>query len=162
MWMIDRFRGSQKAKIDERGRIKIPSKFLSVFQDVYKNNKVYITSLNGDRVYLYPFKEWEQIENPISQKKVRGQFLDDFIRLTSFWGDDCDIDQRGRVLIQNELRQEACLDGQVLFVGKFDHIEIWNRDTLVTKYKNEKVNDRDIMDRVSAKIDDISEAGKEG
>lgn len=154
--MTSKFRGSHKAKIDERGRIKIPSKFLNIFQKGYESNEVYITSLNGDRVYLYPISVWEAIENPISQKKIRGKFLDKFIRLTSYWGDENAIDQRGRILIQNELRQKASLNDQVLFVGKFDHIEIWNNETFVEKFMGEEVNDEDIMDSVSEMIGDIS------
>lgn len=149
--MAEKFRGSYKAKIDERGRIKIPSKYLNIFQQYYDNNEVYITSLNGDRALLYPIKVWEEIEQAIAQSKVREQSIDRFVRLTSYWGNDNDIDQRGRILIQTELRQSGQLNDQVLLVGKFDHIEIWNNETFVSKFRTDEFTDEE-MDKVSGMI----------
>ena len=70
MGKVRRFRGSYELKLDDRGRIKIPSKYLSVLEEQY-GKELYITSINGDRVFLYPLEVWEAIEQSIETKKVR-------------------------------------------------------------------------------------------
>lgn len=152
--MSNQFRGSYNIKIDERGRIKIPSKYLAIFKNQY-GNEVYLTSINGDHVLFYPLKVWENIEQMIARKKIRNQTLEDYVRLTSFWGNETEIDPRGRILIQNELREKSGLLDQVLLVGNFDHMVIWNRDAFVSKYVNKEFTD-DKLDEVSNILSDSS------
>ncbi|MCP4148906.1 MAG: hypothetical protein GY757_14260 [bacterium] len=124
---MKRFRGSFELKLDDRGRIKIPAKYLSVITEQYGND-LYITSLNGDRVYLYPLSVWEGIEQSIEAMKVRAPEIEEYITRTSFWGNEGEVDSRGRVLIPPELRNESKLDGIVRIFGKIDHMVIWNEE----------------------------------
>jgi MraZ protein len=121
-----RFRGSFVLKVDDRGRIKVPSQYLSILKEQYGND-LYITSLNGDRVYLYPLNVWEGIEQSIERIKVRSPEIDEYISRTSYWGNEGEVDTRGRVLIPPELRQEGQLNGANLRIfGKIDHMVLWN------------------------------------
>ena len=139
--MIDNFRGSQKAKIDDRGRIKIPSMFLDIFLEGYKSTRVYITSVDAENVLLYPIKAWVEIEKK-TESEIMTDPVDEYAAKTSFWGKMNDIDQRGRILVQNELRQKAHLDNEVLFVGKFNHLEVWNSEAFINKYIKHKLSDK--------------------
>jgi DNA-binding transcriptional regulator/RsmH inhibitor MraZ len=49
--MKERFRGSYIAKIDDRGRVKIPAKYLSALELDF-GKEVYLTSVNGDHVLI--------------------------------------------------------------------------------------------------------------
>jgi MraZ protein len=121
-----RFRGSFVLKVDDRGRIKIPSQYLSILKEQY-GIELYITSLNGDRVYLYPLKVWEGIEQSIERIKIRSPEIDEYISRTSYWGNEGEVDARGRVLIPPELRQKSQLNGANLRIfGKIDHLVLWN------------------------------------
>ena len=55
------FRGSASAKIDEKGRLKIPSDLRRRFQDQY-GTEVFITSVLGTSVFVYPLSVWEDLE----------------------------------------------------------------------------------------------------
>jgi MraZ protein len=124
--MTKRFRGSFVLKLDDRGRIKIPSQYLSTLLEQF-GNQLYITSLNGDRVYMYPLHVWEGIEQSIERMKVRSPEIEEFLNRTSFWGNEAEVDTRGRVLIPPELRKESRLNGTDLRVfGKIDHMLLWN------------------------------------
>ena len=120
-------------KVDDRGRIKIPSQYLSALQEQYGND-LYITSLNGDRVYLYPLKVWEGIEQSIERLKIRSPEIDEYISRTSYWGNEAEVDNRGRVLIPSELRNASRLNGSDLRIfGKIDHMLLWNEEMFKEK-----------------------------
>ena len=142
---MKRFRGSYELKVDDKGRIKIPSKYLSALEEQY-GKELYITSVNGDRVFLYPLKVWEVIEQRIEQMKVRTPEIENYISRTSFWGNESEVDNRGRVLIPPELRTAGQLDGQARLIGKIDHMVLWNEDlfrekTLKGDFSDEKMNE---------------------
>ncbi|MCP5046850.1 MAG: hypothetical protein GY940_06740 [bacterium] len=121
-----RFRGSFVVKVDDRGRLKVPSQYLSALKDQY-GDAIYITSLNGDRVYLYPIPVWEGIEQSIERIKVRSPEIDEYLSRTSYWGNECEVDSRGRLLIPPELRNSSGLNsGNLRIFGKIDHMVIWN------------------------------------
>ncbi len=61
---MQRFRGSYDVKVDDRGRIKIPARFLSVFESCYSSD-VFLTSIEGDNVILFPISIWEKMETQI-------------------------------------------------------------------------------------------------
>ena len=126
---MKRFRGSFVLKVDDRGRIKVPSQYLSILDQQY-GKELYVTSLNADRVFLYPLKVWEDIEQSIEKIKVRSPEIEEYISRTSFWGNENEVDARGRVLIPPELRKESQLDGNAVLriFGKIDHMVVWNEE----------------------------------
>ena len=76
--IMQRFRGSYDVKIDDRGRVKIPAKFLQVFDSGY-GREIFITSLNGDHVMMYPIKVWESMEKKIESVGIWNPDINDFV-----------------------------------------------------------------------------------
>jgi MraZ protein len=150
-----RFRGSFVLKVDDRGRIKIPSQYLSILSETF-GNELYITSLNGDRVYLYPIDVWESIEERIEQIKVRSPELEEYISRTSYWGNETEVDGRGRILIPPELRNESQLNGSNLRIfGKIDHMVLWNEELFKEKSLSGEFSDDKLL-KVSRLINELS------
>lgn len=142
-------------KVDDRGRVKIPAQYLSTMKEQY-GNELYITSLNGDRVYFYPLSVWEGIEQSIEKIKVRTPELEEYISRTSYWGNEAEVDGRGRVLIPPELREESNLNGENLRIfGKIDHMLIWNEAIFKEKTFSGKFTDEK-MHNVSRLINELS------
>src|ERR1035438_8401392 len=56
------FSGSPKAKLDERGRLKMPAEFKAFTEKKYGKdfNAFYITSREGEDAEIYPMPEWRQ------------------------------------------------------------------------------------------------------
>src|SRR5262245_30879115 len=54
-------RGNAPAKIDDKGRLKIPNGFRALVQRTY-GSEIFVTSLTGDSVRIYPMPVWQQIE----------------------------------------------------------------------------------------------------
>ena len=130
-------------RVDDRGRVKIPSQYLSILTEQYGND-LYITSLNGDHVLIYPLKVWEGIEQSIEKIKIRAPEIQEYISRTSYWGNESEVDTRGRVLIPPELRKTSQLDGNLRIFGEIDHMVVWNeelfkQESLSGKFTDEKL-----------------------
>jgi|DewCreStandDraft_1066081.scaffolds.fasta_scaffold15529_3 MraZ protein len=135
--------GSAPARIDNAGRIKIPEKFRSIIEKEY-GSEVFITSLTDEALQLYPLPVWEKI----SGMSINGALhLRPEIRLflirVNRKGTRCQIDNKGRVLISQPLRQLAQLKDEVEVIGLNDHLEIWNRERLDEILEKRPLTDTD-------------------
>jgi len=139
-------------KMDDRGRIKVPAKYLSALEGQY-GKELYITSVNGDRVLLYPLAVWEAIEKSIETIKVRSPEVENYVSRTGFWGNEGEVDGRGRVLIPPELRSSANLNGNLRIIGKIDHMVIWNEEMFKSKALSGEFSDEKLH-RVSLMLSD--------
>jgi MraZ protein len=154
MGKVQRFRGSYDVKVDDRGRIKIPSRFLSVFDSGYGRD-VYITSLNGDHVMLYPIKIWEDVELRVESIGVWDPDVDEFVSRLSYWGTETEIDPKGRVLIPPDLRKASKLEEVIRILGKANHLVIWNEGIFKSKEIVEEYG-KDKLHRVSRILNEVS------
>ncbi len=155
---MKRFRGSYELKLDDRGRVKIPSRYVSILEEQY-GKEIYLTSINGDHVLVYPLNVWEAIEQSIANIPVRSPEVEEFIDRTSFWGNESEVDNRGRILIPPELRSSGELNGNVRMIGKIDYMDIWNED----KFKSQSIAGDfgpDKMKKVSELLDQYRESQK--
>jgi len=153
-----RFRGSFVLRVDDRGRVKIPSQYLSILSDQYGKD-LYITSLNGDHVLIYPLKVWEEIEQSIEKIKIRAPEIQEYISRTSYWGNESEVDSRGRVLIPPELRKSSQLDGNLRIFGEIDHMVVWNEDLFKQQSLKGKFTDEK-LEAVSRLIHEAARADK--
>jgi MraZ protein len=157
---MQRFRGSYEAKIDDRGRIKIPAKFLSVFDAGYGRD-LYVTSLEGDHVIIYPMKIWERVEFQIENAGILDPDVDAYVNRLSYWGTEAELDSKGRVLVPPALRKEGQLDEVVRVLGKANHLVIWNEENFRIKELGEPFG-KEKLQKVSRILNEISAmAGQE-
>lgn len=117
-------RGNYTARMDAKGRLKVPTTFRRHIQDTQRP-EVYVTSLTGDSVRIYPLAEWEGIEQRLallpSMDPARRKFLD----RTNYYGQQTTIDGQGRVLIHPLLRKSAGVMGEVAVLGYLNYLEVW-------------------------------------
>jgi MraZ protein len=71
-----------------------------------------------------------------------------FELITSFYGATSEMDPQGRILIPTDIREDAELFGDVVVIGKNDHLEVWNRET-VRKDVKEKPLTREDRERMT-------------
>ena len=109
-------RGNYTARIDSKGRLKVPTLFRRYVEEKY-GAALYVTSLTGDCVRIYPMPEWEAIEQRLSllpsMDPARRKFLD----RTNYYGQQSSMDTQGRVLIHPLLRKSAQVVGDVAVLG---------------------------------------------
>ena len=49
-------------------------------------------------------------------------------RFTSYYGLLTQMDPQGRILMPQTLREDAQISGDVIVIGKTDHMEVWNNE----------------------------------
>jgi MraZ protein len=136
-------RGNYTARIDEKGRLKIPTAFRRYLEEKYANADVYVTSLSGDCARLYPLPEWESIEQRLallpSMDPARRKFLD----RTNYYGQQATIDGQGRVLIHPLLRKAAAVLGDVAVLGYLTYLEVWELERFERRLLSDPYTEED-------------------
>ena len=135
-------RGSYSAKIDEKGRLKIPNAFRALVEDQHGAG-LYLTSLSGESVRIYPMSEWLAVEQRLSRMPSSHPARLKFLDRVSYYGQVGEFDVQGRVLIPGRLREAAGMTGDVDVLGQMSYLEVWNHDRLMAKLNREPFTDDD-------------------
>jgi MraZ protein len=125
-------RGSAVAKIDDQGRLKIPAAFRPAFQQ-REGADVFVTSLTGECVRIYPMPAWLDIEEKLSRSPSQHPSIERFLDEVNYWGQQLELDSQGRVVIAAPLRQSAAIRGDVRVVGRISYVEVWNEERFASK-----------------------------
>ena len=136
------FRGSASAKIDEKGRLKIPTDLRRHFQDQY-GKEVFTTSVLGDSVLVYPLAVWEEIEARLAALPSTDRTKQKYLERVSYYGQQARLDAQGRLVIPPILRESAQMEGEVVVSGRLDHLEVWSRARLESKFSEQPFSDDD-------------------
>jgi MraZ protein len=135
-------RGNAPARIDDKGRLKVPNAFRSFMESKY-GRELFVTSLTGEFVRIYPMPVWLDIEQKLgavpSTQPAKLRFLD----RVNYYGLAGELDLQGRVLIPLRLRESASMSGAVDVLGQYNWLDVWNHDRLETKLKREPYSDDD-------------------
>ena len=117
------FRGNHPTRVDEKGRLKVPAEFKRVIDEKY-STQFYITSLDGKSAQIYPFEEWERIEQKLAGLSTFNPTKKRFLTRTNYWGQVAEIDNQGRLLLPQLLRDSAQLKGEVAVMGYLNRLEV--------------------------------------
>ena len=135
-------RGNSPAKIDEKGRLKVPNGFRVVIQDAH-GRELFVTSLSGESVRIYPMPVWLEIERRLAQMPSTHPARQKFLDRVNFYGQVSEFDPQGRVLIQPRLRDSALMTGDVDVLGQQNFLEVWNHDRFVSRLVRDPFGDDD-------------------
>ena len=117
------FRGNHPTRVDEKGRLKVPAEFKRLIDEKY-GTQFYITSLDGKVAQVYPFEEWQRIEEKLAKLSNFNPTKKKFLNRTNYYGQLVEIDGQGRVLIPALLRETARIQGEVAVVGNLTYLEV--------------------------------------
>jgi MraZ protein len=119
------FRGNHPAKVDEKGRLKLPAAFKQLL-DAQHVTQFYITSVDGKSAEIWPLAEWERQEALLAESSTMDDAVAKYLNLTSYYGQQVEMDNQTRVLMPQILRGTAKLDAEVAVMGKINHLEVHN------------------------------------
>ena len=117
------FRGNHPTRVDEKGRLKVPAEFKRLIDEKY-GTQFYITSVDGKVAQVYPFEEWQRIEEKLAKLSNFNPTKKKFLNRTNYYGQLVEIDGQGRVLIPALLRDSARIQGEVAVVGNLTYLEV--------------------------------------
>jgi len=134
-------RGNYPAKVDDKGRVKIPAAFLEALREY--GNKFYVTSENGDYVRVYPMKIWNEIEEKLARLSSHNRTKQKFLTRTNYYGQVVELDGQGRILVPSILRESAQMRGDVDVLGNLNYLQIWNHTRFLDSLKASPITDDD-------------------
>ena len=133
-------RGSSPARIDDKGRLKVPTMFRGVIHD-QQGPDVFVTSLTGECVRIYPMQVWLEIEQKLSLIPQNHPSRLKFLDRVSYYGQESELDGQGRIVVPQLLRDSASIVGDVRVFGKIDFLEVWNEERFAQKLARDQWTD---------------------
>jgi MraZ protein len=136
------FRGSAPTKIDEKGRLKIPTDFRRVLEERYGPD-LFVTSVEGSSALIYPLQVWEEIEQRLAEMPSTDRTKVRYLERVNYFGQQVRWDVQGRILIPQILRESASISGDVVVSGQLNHLVVWNHERFVTRLSDQPFTDED-------------------
>jgi len=119
------FRGNHPTRVDEKGRLKVPAEFKRVIDEKY-GTQFYITSLDGKVAQVYPFEEWERIEQKLAGLSTFNPTKKKFLDRVNYYGQMVEMDGQGPLLIPQLVRDSAQIKGEVAVLGNLTFLIVRN------------------------------------
>jgi len=142
-------RGNYPARVDEKGRLKIPAAFLEALRENY-GGEFFVTSLNGEFVRIYPLEEWNRIEERLARVGSTNRTKKKFLNRVNYYGQLAKLDKQGRILIPALLREVAAMRGEVAVLGSLTYLDVWNHQRFLEEIKKTPITaeDEKILDEL--------------
>ncbi|HEX6976206.1 MAG TPA: hypothetical protein VF147_17485 [Vicinamibacterales bacterium] len=135
-------RGNYAAKIDDKGRLKIPNAFRTLVEGQH-GKELFVTSLTGEYVRIYPMPVWLALEEKLAKVPSTHPARLKFFDRVNYYGQTAEFDTQGRVLIHPRLRESALMAGEVDVFGQYEWLDVWNHERFVAKLQREPYTDDD-------------------
>ncbi len=135
------FKGEYTHTIDAKGRVIIPAKYREAL-----GLKCVIAKGKDGALNIYTNDRWEEFDEKFKQMPQSDPKIRRYIR--DFYGNASDLepDNNGRVMIPQKLKEYAGLKKDVVTVGAYDHLEIWDADTYYAYVDNNQFTDEETAD----------------
>jgi MraZ protein len=117
------FIGEYQHNIDLKKRLALPSKFRK-----YLGENVVITKGLDKCLFVYGMEAWKEIAEKLSSFPVGESATRSFVRMMLSGATDVEVDGQGRVLLPEYLKEYAMLDKNVIVVGLYNRLEIWDEN----------------------------------
>jgi len=117
------FIGTHIHTLDDKGRVSVPAQFRRMLtgEDLYLNREL------DDCLVLYQAEKWERIRSGFEEKLSRSNRQHRrFLRWVGAKLRPVTVDSQGRIAIPQDMQEAAGITGEVMFLGQFDRIELWD------------------------------------
>ncbi|MEK7567267.1 MAG: division/cell wall cluster transcriptional repressor MraZ [Patescibacteria group bacterium] len=131
--------GEFQHTLDAKKRVALPAKLR---RELGKN--AVITKGLDKCLFVYPIKEWEKVAEKLAALPMGQANTRSFQRFFLGGATYVEMDQLGRVLIPDYLKEYAGLSERVVIAGVYKRLEIWDA-TRWSSYKSEIEKQADVL-----------------
>ena len=124
-------RGSHSARIDEKGRLKVPADFRRIIESTW-GGEVFLTTFTGQDALIFPLPVWEEFEARLTRLPITDPSRMRLQRYVNYFGSFAEMDAQGRVLLPTLLKERAGVQGEVVVLGYGNHLSVQSSERLVT------------------------------
>ncbi|WP_027376906.1 division/cell wall cluster transcriptional repressor MraZ [Kaistella palustris] len=122
------FIGTYECKIDDKGRIKLPSSLMRQMEDFGDEPFVVKRSVFQTCLEVYPMKGWDRLMVKINKLNRFQKKNADFIRQFTAGLKTVEPDNAGRLQISKDLTSFANLQKEIVITSAGELFEIWDKD----------------------------------
>lgn len=123
------FTGEYYHSIDDKSRIKFPKALLKALQPRGNSGLMLCKGYNNPPcLCILTTKDWLGFVRTVQDSVPADADKQAINRFLSSGAMPCSIDELGRLLIPQSLKEYANLKKEVVIVGVFDRVEIWDKD----------------------------------
>jgi MraZ protein len=120
--------GEYEHVIDDKSRVLISNKLRSQIDADEHGSNFYLVLGANSILCLYPEKYFERLALAIAPGTTAPDETVAFERMSFALASKVELDNQGRLLLNERLRKRAGLKELVMLVGVRDHIELWNSE----------------------------------
>ncbi|OTA21835.1 division/cell wall cluster transcriptional repressor MraZ [Xenorhabdus beddingii] len=150
------FRGATLVNLDSKGRLTVPARYRETLNEESTGQMVCTIDLHQPCLLLYTLPEWEIIEEKLSRLSSMNPAERRVQRLLLGHASECQMDNAGRLLLANTLRQHAGLTKEVMLVGQFNKFELWDEQVWYQQVQNDIAAEQSAQEPLSARLQDLS------
>lgn len=138
------FIGEYHHTLDEKGRMALPVKFRTALL-----HGCVVTRGIDQCLAVYTMEEWQKLADklvalPLSQANSRA-----FSRLMLSGAMDTELDKQGRIVVPDYLRAYAKLEKNLVVVGLYNRLEIWDKGAWEIYRKNTEEASSEIAEKLN-------------
>jgi len=137
--------GHGPAKIDDKGRLKVPANFRKVIEDKYGKD-LFVTSLEGEKALIYPLPVWFDFQARLAKVPSTSQAKMKLLERANYFGQVASMDPQGRVLMPQKLRDVAGMVEDVVVLGNQDHLIVWNEERMKKRIEGTPLSAEDFKE----------------
>ena len=116
------FLGEFQHSLDTKGRVILPARYRDQLAD-----GAFVTKGRGGCLSVYTPEEFDEVATQAREQSKRGARELNAARAFFAGASEIRPDKQGRVALPQNLREYAGLEREVVVVGMFSRVEIWDR-----------------------------------
>lgn len=123
------FKGQYQHSVDSKGRVSLPAKLRKKLNPEAQGN---FTILRGFEkcLNIYPQDEWKKFEEKLANVNSFSREGRMVKRTILRYAEDLALDSQNRITLSSSKREFTGIDGQAVFIGVGERIEVWAPETL--------------------------------
>jgi len=121
--------GEYQHVVDNKSRVLISNKLRTQIDVDEHGSSFYLVLGSNGILCLYPEKYFEQIAFAVAPQTNAPDEAVAFERMSFALASKVELDNQGRLLLNDKLRKRAGLKDDITLIGVRDHIEIWNSES---------------------------------
>ncbi|KAA0129752.1 division/cell wall cluster transcriptional repressor MraZ [Chryseobacterium sp. SN22] len=122
------FIGTYECKIDDKGRLKVPSSLIKQMENFDDKAFVVKRSVFQSCLEVYPMNAWDKMMGKINKLNRFVKKNADFIRMFTAGVKTVELDNAGRLQISKDLTVFAGLQKDIVITGAGELFEIWDKE----------------------------------
>jgi len=148
------FIGTYECKIDDKGRLKVPSSLIKQMENFEEKTFVVKRSVFQPCLEVYPMKTWDKVMGKINKLNRFIKKNADFIRMFTAGVKTVELDTAGRLQISKDLIHFATLQKEIVVTSAGELFEIWDKQAYEQVIATNEVDFAGLAEEVMGAFDE--------